>query len=271
MSFLPRDYETPQSGHYMKFVPGKNRFRVLGPAIVGNMFWQSNGEGRKPVRRRMNETITADELEVDAKTGKTEPIKHFWAFPVWNYGAKSVQILELTQKTVMQAMQALADEQDWGEPQGYDIIVTRSGSGLDTEYSTQPVPHTKLAPEIQQASIATPVYLEALFAGGDPFVPATGKPAPQPAPKHTADNDPVTYSAQQLAVKVFKDANAGLSDGERRQKWIAILKETLPGKHPANFTMKDWEKVRQAVSPTDDPFDNDANEELAATVDALGL
>src|SRR4051812_31391012 len=80
MSFLPESYSVPQTGNYMKLVAGKNRFRVLSAAIVGNEFWKSNGDTRTPVRRRMNEPIAASELEFNARDNAPEKVKHFWAF-----------------------------------------------------------------------------------------------------------------------------------------------------------------------------------------------
>ncbi len=41
-------------------------------------------------------------------------------------------------------MKTLFDNEDWGEPQGYDITVTREGEKLETKYSVQPSLHKEL-------------------------------------------------------------------------------------------------------------------------------
>lgn len=169
MGFLPDNYEPPAGGNYMKLATGKNRFRILGSAIIGNEFWRRKGETREPVRRRMDEPITAGELEVNPKTGEQEKVKHFWAFPVWNYGASAVQILELTQKTIQSSIKSLIDSEDWGDPTQYDILVTKEGSGLDTEYHVNPAPMKALDEAIVQAFRAANIDMQALFVGGDPF------------------------------------------------------------------------------------------------------
>ncbi|TCU78842.1 hypothetical protein EDE08_101624 [Bradyrhizobium sp. R2.2-H] len=170
--FLPEGYKVPVNGNYMKFVEGDNTFRVLGSAVVGYEYWNNKDEG---VRSRVPFVgIPADiRYEIDKKTGESKPsrIKHFWAFPVWNVEGSKVQILQVTQQGVMDAIKALVENKKWGDPKGYDITVSRSGSGFDTEYQVMPNPHTPIAAEAAAAFAAMPINLNALFDNGDPFAP----------------------------------------------------------------------------------------------------
>lgn len=143
----------------MKLQQGANRIRILGSAVVGYEGWKDN----KPVRKRMNEAIPMSEVD------DVDRVKHFWAFPVWNYEAEQVQILEITQKGIQKAIKALVADSDWGDPKNYDLVITRSGEKLDTEYSVQPKPTKKLDEAIEQIYNDTPINLEALFTNGDPF------------------------------------------------------------------------------------------------------
>jgi hypothetical protein len=240
MSFLPQNYEVPQSGLYMKFTPGKNRFRVLGPAVIGNEFWRSKGDGREPVRRRMNETIAANELEINPKDGTPEKVKHFWAFPVWNYAAKAVQVLEVTQKSIMGSIQSLVTEEDWGDPMGYDIILSKSGSGLETEYAVQPAPAKPIDPAIAAAFAATPLNLEALFDGGDPFATSNGsKP-------EKSNNMPQEASPAQAAMRkaqiAFKGKYPSSPKEELIEGWKLVTKKYFNGKDIGLVTSVEWEK-----------------------------
>lgn len=183
MGFLPSNYEAPQGGNYMKLQIGENRFRVLGPAVVGNLFWTTDGEGgRKPVRRRMGEAIHDDELGMDAH-GKPERVRHFWAFPVWNVTAKQVQILEVTQRTIQESILSLNESQDWGDPTGYDIIIRKSGSGLDTEYNVLPGKAEPTPTEAQREYLKANIDMDALFRGGDPFGAGDGNTTNGDGPK----------------------------------------------------------------------------------------
>ena len=159
--FLPEGYETPDASNgYMKFKPGENRFRVLSSAIVGYENWVDEDGKRKPLRWRMGVNIPVTEGE-DAK--------HFWAFVVWNYQENKIQILEITQKGIMKSITALAKDKDWGSPKDYDLVVTREGEGMDTEYQTQPKPKKDADEAILKAYDTTSINLDALFDGKDPF------------------------------------------------------------------------------------------------------
>lgn len=158
MTFLPQDYEVPtKSNGFMKFEKGANTFRILSSPIIGWEYWIEDSEGkRKPVRTRMNEE-------------HPEESKHFWAMCVWNYKAKCVQILEITQAGIQKSIKALIDNPKWGKPFDYDISVTRQGDKLETEYSVMPEPKEELSQEIKAAYTKAKINLEALYEGGNPF------------------------------------------------------------------------------------------------------
>lgn len=158
-NFLEKDYKIPITSNYMKFLEGDNTFRVMSSAIVGYEYFTTEN---KPIRSREPFDETPD-------IKKNGSVKHFWAFVVWNYEAKRIQILELTQKTIMTSIKNKIDNEKWGDPKEYDIVVNRKGSGLDTEYDITPNPHSDTPEEATKAFKARPINLEALYAGDDPF------------------------------------------------------------------------------------------------------
>ena len=162
MSFLPPDYKIPKSpSSYLKFDDGLNSIRVLSSAIVGYEYFNTEN---KPVRSREQ----FEEMPTDIK--KDGKVKPFWAFVVWNNNHKMIQVLELTQKSIMVAVQSLVNNPKWGDPKRYDIAITKTGDGLDTEYMTQGEPPiADPSPEILTAFSAKQVNLEALYTGQDPF------------------------------------------------------------------------------------------------------
>lgn len=157
--FLPKGYEAPVSeGNYFKFKKGTNTFRALSPAIVGWEYWTRDN---KPVRAME----AWEEVPDDAKRGENGQFqKHFWAFVVFNYEAKKPQILEITQKTVQDALEALIKNKKWGSLMGYDVVIQAEGDGLERSYTVIPEPHTE-APKVAISQI----NLNALFSGEDPF------------------------------------------------------------------------------------------------------
>lgn len=158
------DYEVPSAeGGYMKFEQGENKFRVMSEPIMGNEYWIDDKDGRKPVRHKMNEPININDVPDPSQ------IKHFWAMVVWNYKAKRLQILEITQKTIQQAVKAYDRNSDFGDFRDYDLTVTRSGEGLKTEYQTMASPPKKVDDDIKKAYKNAKINLDALYDGENPF------------------------------------------------------------------------------------------------------
>ena len=159
MNFLPANYQAPKSASfYMKLQDGENRIRILSKPIVGWLDWQD----KKPVRYRMENK--------PAKPFNPEiPLRHFWAFIVFNHAAEEIQILEITQATIRKTIESLCNDKDWGAPFGYDIKIVKTGEGKDTEYAVNPVPHKPVDPYIIKCFKERPCALDALFHGADPF------------------------------------------------------------------------------------------------------
>jgi hypothetical protein len=115
--------EPSGSGLFLKLKDGDNfRVRVLGlPAVYDSTF------------------VNKDTQE------KTVSTKYAW--PVYNFDTEKVQILQ-GGATIYNALNALIQNEDWGDPVEYDIKVGRTGSGLnDTKYSVTPSPKSKKLPE----------------------------------------------------------------------------------------------------------------------------
>jgi hypothetical protein len=165
--FLPDGYKVPGAGgQYMnKFEGGENRIRIMTKPAIGTQYWKVNDDGSKtPVRLHTDETVPVDEVE-DIKD-----IKHFWAMVVYNYQAKQFQILVLTQATVQKAITELWGDKDWGDPKDYDIVINKTGSGMQgTKYAVIPKPAKPLAKEIAEAYKNYHADLEQLYSGGNPF------------------------------------------------------------------------------------------------------
>jgi len=159
-TFLPSTYEPPATeSKYLKIEQGKTKFRILSNSIQGWVDWQEKDGKRKPIRTR----------EWQPAIDPERPSKHFWAFAVWDYAAQSVKVMEITQKTIQQAILELYKSEDWGDPKGYDIEITREGEKMETKYHVIPKPPKPLDTVVAEARDSMNVDLEQLFVGGDPF------------------------------------------------------------------------------------------------------
>lgn len=157
--FLPNDYKEPVStGGYMRLEAGENKFRILSPAIHGWEDWVDN----KPLRYQFNRKPLKP-------SSPDRPIKMFFAFVVWNYRLNAVQILHITQATIRKALHNLCQDSDWGEPSLYDLKIIKTGSDKETEYSLTPGAKNPLTQEQIRAFRDSPIWLDYLFIGGNPF------------------------------------------------------------------------------------------------------
>lgn len=147
--FVPEGYN-PESGtgNFFKLASGDNKFRILTDAIVGKEGWKDN----KPFRRQgVDASISPKEVDEDAKTGKPK-INDFMAFYIYDHEDGKVKLATFTQASIKKAIIALAENEDWGHPSGYDITVTKTGEGFNSKYTVTPSPKKPL-PKTAQATV----------------------------------------------------------------------------------------------------------------------
>jgi hypothetical protein len=168
------EYKLPKGdSKYLKFEKGvQTEFLPLASAAVGYEYWDNLG---KPVRLTEKPDQLPDNIRVGAD-GKPEPIKHFWAFPVFDFNDRKVKVLEITQKTIMSAILSYSRNPKWGNPVlAYSFTVNRTGDGFETEYTTMANPKEEVSPDIHDAWAATKAAgfdITRLFNSGDPFTSA---------------------------------------------------------------------------------------------------
>lgn len=159
--FLPTGYEMPTSTakNYFKPSDKKTKIRMLSSPIVGFVDRDKSGDKPKPIRSRTKQP----------KLGKDEP-KHFRAMVIRDYEAKAIKIWEITQASIREQLMTFIESERWN-PMDYDLVVHKEWQSLDTKYFITTTPNGKreVEPEITQARLDTPVNLEALYEGGDPF------------------------------------------------------------------------------------------------------
>jgi len=163
-----KDTEIPKTvGNYMKFDQGANKFRILSEPIMGWEYWtEAKGKEKgKPVRSTERPSVIP--LDADLRNGWNP--RYFWAFVVWNLDAKKLQILEITQSTILTPLQQLVQNEDWGDPRKYSITINRKGEGLDSEYNLTPSPAKETSKEIVAQYENAGIRLELLYEGKDPF------------------------------------------------------------------------------------------------------
>lgn len=168
-NFLPENYKAPEgSSQFMKLKEGANKFRICSEAVIGWEGWKNNKPFR--VKAVVGQDCPIKETDVDFDNTYGRPkINHFWAFTVWNYEEKKVQVLEITQKSIMRAIENYYIMEEWGDPRQYDLTIKRDETGGKVQYSVLASPPKELSAEVGGAVKASKVELEKLFSGEYPM------------------------------------------------------------------------------------------------------
>jgi hypothetical protein len=251
-NFLPEDYEAPKSGgYYMKIAQGENRIRILSQPILGWEDWIDN----KPMRFTYSN-------KPEKSNDPLKPVRHFWAFIVWNYNAEQIQILQITQSGIRNGIEALCHDTDWGAPYFYDMKIIKEGEDKKTKYKVNPLPHKPVAPHIVEAFNAKPIYLEALFQNEDPFATHWGKKTPG------------VFSAQDLSKSATVERISSSQAKELEEllnacdpKYKASVMDTLARppmnvKEIAAIPASYFDKIKTAALKKRDEFKATKNEEV---------
>ena len=169
--FVANDYtEKPAAGsNYLKLVNGSNLVRVVGSvendtSCAGMVGWSLNAEGERcPHRWRLGEK--APDVQF------VDPPKQFVATLIFGYLAGTVQIWDITQKSIREPLLELFRDEDWGDLRGFDVDVIKSGEKLETRYKVLPKPKSKLdaAAKTEVMDKMDKINVPALYDGEDPF------------------------------------------------------------------------------------------------------
>lgn len=161
MGYLPQGYKELQPvKKYWKtseMKEGDTKLRIVIAPIAGWVYWKD----KKPIRSTpgFKPKVVGDENQPKA----------FWTCYVWDYEREDLFVLEITQVGIIKALTGFAEDPDWGDFTKYDIKITKTGSLLKTKYTVTALPHKPFSDKLEDALEVSPVRLEALFDGGDPW------------------------------------------------------------------------------------------------------
>lgn len=102
-----------------------------------------------------------------------EPIKFALALPVYNFTTARVEILQLSQKSLIRDLDKISQMPDYEDITAIDFELGKEGSGLSTEYKLTPLPRKKGADKdiiaAWQDTKSAGFDLSRLLSGDDPF------------------------------------------------------------------------------------------------------
>jgi hypothetical protein len=142
--------------------------------------WGTDGSSTKPFRfdyEPTPEDVAAEMGDFEPREGRGGPgtvdIKFAIAVPVYNFDTGNVQVLSLTQKSIIKELDSISSLEEYSDLTAWDFSLSKKGSGLTTEYTLRPLPRKKGAQEhIDAAWIeakSNGFDISRLLTGGNPF------------------------------------------------------------------------------------------------------
>ena len=102
-----------------------------------------------------------------------EAIKFCLALPVYNFDTARVEILQLSQKSLIRELDGISQMADYEDILAIDFLLGKEGSGLNSEYKLTPVPRKKGADKViteaWEDTRSAGFDLARLLTNGDPF------------------------------------------------------------------------------------------------------
>lgn len=147
------DTKTSGGNDFINLVEGENRFRVSTKPYQFVVHWITDPSGaKKKLRCSTKNCPICQNMDVKAQ--------YRWYIGVLARKGEKVSsgILEISSQ-IMTGIKGLVADEDWGDPSGYDIVVTRAAKGTNPLYTVTPKPHKKLA-KAEKALVAS--FLEDL-------------------------------------------------------------------------------------------------------------
>ena len=149
-------------------IDGEIRLRLFGDGITGYELWVTENGKDKPMRWESKPSELPSNVKV-YDGGRESQLKRFVAVVAWDYEAEEFKVLGMTQKTLISALMGLIADDDWGDPSGYDIKISKTGTNLTSEYFLKPVPKKAVTKELKEGFADLACDLSKMFDGEDPF------------------------------------------------------------------------------------------------------
>lgn len=162
---------------------GSVRFALLADQPLEFFECWGEAEGGAVQPFRFEEDPSPDDIELAMGSEYTrrlnrdgsapDKIKFAIAVPVYNFETGSVQIMQLTQKTLQNELDDISQMEDYSDITEWDFVMGKEGNGIDTRYSLRPVPRKKgsaqTIAEAWEAAESAGFDISRILTGGNPF------------------------------------------------------------------------------------------------------
>ena len=159
-------------------------FRVAILSDESLEYWTIWGENESGTKKPFRFTDEPSDTEIKAELGEftqrqnyeqtgLEKPKFGMSFFVYDYSDDKVKVFEITQKTLIAKLDEISQSDDYEDFAAWDMVFSRKGMKMSTEYSILPGPRKKGSQEKIDAAWseaqAKGYDLQQLLVGGSPF------------------------------------------------------------------------------------------------------
>jgi hypothetical protein len=130
-------------GGFFDFEKGDNTFRFVCNPVWGYRYTYDFREEDKEEEYPF--------YEFGAKGVDEDKMKIVMKAVVWDVENKDLKFIEISQNTIINAIQAYSDNDKYGDPKGYNIVVRKTGEGRDTRYSVIAEPPEDQSEDLKEA------------------------------------------------------------------------------------------------------------------------
>ena len=143
--------------------------------------WGENTEGQKKPFRFTDEPTPSEikkELgdwtqRLNYEGSELEKPKFGMSFYVFDYADEKVKVFEINQKTLIAKLDAISQSEDYEDFAAWDMVFSRKGLKMNTEYNVLPGPRKKgsqeMIDEAWSEAQSKGYDLQQLLVGGSPF------------------------------------------------------------------------------------------------------
>lgn len=124
-----------------------NVYKAYQPPSEGGGLYHKFEDGVTYIMRIASEPVVYQTL-YEASNGETN-ISTKYAWVVWNVEEKTAQVMQLP-VTAYRQVAAFGADDDYGDPQRYNLKVTRRGKGLETKYEVIASPKQSSLSEVDE-------------------------------------------------------------------------------------------------------------------------
>lgn len=160
---LSSELDKGGAGGFFSPQEGTSTVRVVSPFAEGYRYNYENRDEAKeagyPVFR-----IT-DEFALDNRDKMRLSVQCV----VWHYEDGELKSWDISQKNIIKAIRGYFENPKFGNPQKYDLIITRKGKGTDTEYQVQANPPEEIGDDIKEALSEVTIDITKVFDGESPI------------------------------------------------------------------------------------------------------